>query len=284
MSLIFTLCMILANWYYIPADSPFVPAEVESIDLNLREDELAVTFLPLTNGEATLIQNGQGEHILVNTGHQDTEKELKRVLKLYKVSQISTIILTSPEEGYVGNLNMLVEFYDVKQVITSKSIAEKIETIKTGSNEIQDIGIHLWTQGTKQKLVQYLEAEVLFDGASKDEGLDLSFTYKSSRFLILTSMTEESNRTLTKYDLSNVNIVKIPQFAMENSINEKLLRHMDPQLAVIFQSKHIAPHQDILKLLQDIWLDVHYTKMHGILTIKFTPTNYEIISISKSEE
>ncbi len=284
MSLIFTICMILANWYYIPADSPFVPAEVESIDLNLREDELAVTFLPLTNGEATLIQNGQGEHILVNTGHQDTEEELKRVLKLYKVGQISTIILTSPEEGYVGNLNMLVEFYDVKQVITSKSIAEKIETIKTGSNEIQDIGIHLWTQGTKQKLVQNLEAEVLFDGDSKDEGLDLSFTYKSSRFLILTSMTDESNRTLIKYDLSNVNIVKIPQFAVENSINEKLLRHMDPQLAVIFQSKHLAPHQDILKLLQDTWLDVHYTKMHGILTIKFTPTNYEIISISKSEE
>ncbi|MGS2776281.1 ATP-dependent DNA helicase [Robertmurraya sp. GLU-23] len=284
MSFIFTICLIVANWYYIPADSPFIPAEVESIDLNLKDDELAVTFLPLTNGEATLIQNGQGEHILVNTGHQDSEEELKRVLKLYKVNHISTIILTSPEEGYVGNLNMLAEFYDVKQVITSKSIAEKIETIKTGSNEIQDIGIHLWAQGTKQMLVENLEAEVLYNGASKEEGLDLSFTYKSSRFLILTSMTEESNRTLLKFDLSNVNIVKIPQFAVENSINEKLLRHMDPQLAVIFQSKHLAPHQDILKLLQDIWLDVHYTKMHGILTIKFTPKNYEIISISKSEE
>lgn len=281
MSFFLSICMILANWYYIPPDSPFVPTEVESIDLNLSDHEIAVTFLPLSNGEATLIQNGHGENILLNTGHRDTKGELKRLLKLYKVDKISTIILTSHEDEYVGNFLMLTELYDVKQVITSKAISEKVEELQSGRVETQDV--HIWSQGTKQMLFNDLEAEVLFTGESEVE-LDLSFTYKSERFLILTSMTEASNDHLLKQNLSNVSIVKIPKFARENSISRKLLKHLDPQLAVIFQTAHTEPHEDILKLLQEMWLDVHYTKMHGILTIKMTPTNYEIISITKLKE
>jgi competence protein ComEC len=281
MSLIFSICMILANWYYIPPDSPFVPTEVEDIDLNLREHEIAVTFLPLSNGEATLIQNSLGENILLNAGHRDTEVELKRLLSLYKVDKISTVILTSLEEEYVGNFNMLTEDYDVKQIITSKTIYEKVVEQQSGQQEKQDI--EFWTQGTKQMLFNDLEAEVLFTSEAEAE-LDLSFTYKNERFLLLTSMTEASTDHLLTLDLSNVSIVKIPKFAREESISRRLLKHMDPELAVIFQAANTEPHEDILKLLQEMWLDVHYTKMHGILTIKMTPTNHEIISITKSKE
>lgn len=281
MGLFLSVCMMLANWYYIPPDSPSVPTEVESIDLNLKEHEIAVSFLSLSNGEATLIQNGHGENILLNTGHRDTEGELKRLLKLYKVDRISTIILTSDEDEYVGNVHMLTEDYDVKQVITSKGISEKVVDLQSAHRKTQDI--QLWTQGTKQMLFNNLVAEVLFIGESEEE-LDLSFTYKNERFLILTSMMKASNDHLLKQDLSNVSIVKIPGFGKKDSISRNLLKHLDPQLAVIFQKAQKGPHEDILKLLQEMWLDVHYTKMHGILTIKMTPTNYEIISITKSKE
>ena len=56
------------NWYYIPMDSPSEPVEVEGIDMNLKRNELSFTFFSLSDGEAALIQHGNGENILINTG------------------------------------------------------------------------------------------------------------------------------------------------------------------------------------------------------------------------
>lgn len=51
MNALFAFMVLFANWYYIPKDSPAVPVKVESIDLKLKSDELAMTFFlyPMAN-------------------------------------------------------------------------------------------------------------------------------------------------------------------------------------------------------------------------------------------
>src|SRR3954452_20250982 len=90
---------------------------VESIDLNLKDHEIAVTFLGLSDGEATLIQGSNGENILVNMGGEETNEELGEALNTYGVKEISTLVITNHQNLFVDQLTQIVKEYKVKQLI-----------------------------------------------------------------------------------------------------------------------------------------------------------------------
>ena len=60
-------------------------AVIKNVDFGLQADEVVITFLPLSDGEASLIQDGSGEAILVNTGSASSYPELNKWLQRYKV-------------------------------------------------------------------------------------------------------------------------------------------------------------------------------------------------------
>lgn len=281
MKVLFALLIALTHWYYVPSSSPSVPVEIEKIDLNLKNEELAVTFLSLSDGEATLLQHANGENILINTGGVGTELELKKLLQLYGVTKISTVILTKDDPCCYENLFSLFKEYDVKQLISGEKV---IKNLEADIEQQEDVSYHVWTVGTKQQILPGLNTEVLFEGSEINEGLDLSLTFLRHRILYLTSSSDLAKDKLLKYNLADVNIVKIPQFAKEHSITDKLIKHMDPQIAVIFQSKVDKPSANLFELLQEAWIDVYFTKKHGTITMKFTDINYEVITISPESE
>lgn len=280
MKVLFAILLAFTNWYYIPSESS-VPVEVENIDLNLKTNELAITFLSLSSGEATLIQHENGENILINTGSSGTEIELKKLLELYNVQNISTVILTKDDPYFRGNLTWILQNYDVKQLIVGESTSNQLKSKK---EIFDDVSVHVWSNGTKQQILPGLHTEVLFEGDQVHEGMDLSLKFLRHRLLILTSMSDRAKAQLMEKNLSDANIFKVPQFAIENSLSHEMIKHMDPQIAVIFSGEKIKPSSDIFELLHDEWIDLYYTKKHGTITIKFTDINYEVITISHGEE
>ncbi|MCA1320712.1 hypothetical protein LC085_12395 [Bacillus tianshenii] len=91
---IFLLGLLLINFGIL---QPEYPTDVEKIDLQLDEEEIAFTFLDLPNGECTIIQTSEGENILINTGSPESEDELLHYLKIYGIDEISDLIITSPD-------------------------------------------------------------------------------------------------------------------------------------------------------------------------------------------
>jgi beta-lactamase superfamily II metal-dependent hydrolase len=87
-----------------------------------------------------------------------------------------------------------------------------------------------------------------------------------------------------KKKLSNVNIVKLPAFGGNGSISEEMIKHLDPQIAILFYRPSIKHDSDLFRLLNDAWVDVYYTRKHGTVTIKFTDVNYELFTIFPDEE
>lgn len=272
--LLITLCTILImNSFHLPAAAE--TENVENVDLHLKEDEVAVTFLPLSTGEAILFQNGVGESVLVNTGSSESFEELTRFLQIFHIQTLSAVVITRAEDDYKGNLDRLVANYKVKQVITNQSIFHLIQ------EEHPDVANRTkrWTVGSREELLKELTTEVLYDGTGVNEGLDLSFSYNHSQMVLLSSTSDSAAQAVMNHNLSEVHIVKIPAFGMKDSTNEELLEKMDPQMAIIFQKKGTEPDDEVLKSLQAAWIDTYYTKLNGLLTIKFTPTMYEIISV-----
>jgi competence protein ComEC len=137
--------------------------DIEEVDLNLEENEIAFTFFDLPNGEATLIQNTE-HNVLINAGHENSRDALAERLEIYGVETIDKLILTNGSEAYSGNSEWLVNQYNVRRIISSQSIF-----MGTANKEVE-----------KQLLEQHtVDAEILkVGGFGSNEGTIPEFLEK----------------------------------------------------------------------------------------------------------
>lgn len=275
---VFAAFMIfLTSWYYIPLESPTNPVEINRINLNLKNKELAMSFFSLSDGEAALIQHPDGENILINTGGTKTESELKNLLELYQVSKIAAIILTSEENCCVQNLKWLIEEYDVKKVIAGE---HTINTLKIEGNNLFEMEFELWSKGMLQEPLPETAFEVLNDKT----GLDLSIRFLNKRVVWLNSPSTEAEEFLLKPEFKDTNIFKLSSFEINEENASELLKHLDPQIAILYFNKDVQPNTDLLESLNHAWVNFFYSKNQVTATVKFTEKNYEVFKISNKEK
>lgn len=254
---------------------------VESIDLNLKDHEIAVTFLGLSDGEATLIQGSNGENILVNMGGEETSEELRDMLKTYGVKEISTLVITNRQNLFVNQISPIISKYNVKQLISTPEIANELTDMAAAFTEVVVVP---WTEDTTQILLPDLSADVLFAGNGEDEGLDFRLQFFKHRLFLMTSSSDRAEENLLKKNLDDINIFKVPNWAMEDSLSEKLIQYVNPQISILFESEQHQPDPNIIYELQDTWSEVFFTKKHGNITIKFTENNYEVFTFPVEKE
>ncbi len=255
--------------------------KVESIHLNLKDHEIAVTFLGLHDGEATLIQGSNGENIMVNLGGKETCSELREMLKTYGVKEISTLVITNRQNLFLDQLTQIISKYKVKKLISTPEIVNELINMASPFAEVEVIP---WKEGTRQKLLPDLAAEVLFSGEGETEGLDFTLQFFKHRLFLMTSSSDYVEEHLVKKNLDDITIFKVPNGAMENSLSKKLIQNVNPQISILFESEQHQPDPEIIYDLQDTWSEVLYTKKHGTITIKFTENNYEVFTFPVENE
>lgn len=258
--------------------APSLSVNIENIDLNLKDHQMAITFMGLSDGAATLIQGTNGENVLVNVGGKGTVAELERLLSLYDVKEISQLILTKGKNdlNYVDDIKQLILKYHIKQLIalpnTLPALTENLDLAK-------EIVVKTWEEGTKSLLFPELTAGVQYAGGEKDEGLDFTLEFFKSRLFLMTSFSHKAEQKLLTKNLRDITIFKVPNCPKEASLPEQLIQEMDPQISVIFTADGQHPNIDIVDDLLQTWSEVYYTQKHGTVTIKFTESNYEVFTI-----
>lgn len=256
-------------------------SNVESIEVNLKEKEIAVSYFSLKHGEATLLQHPNGEHVLINTGAKESLHEVEEWLKLYGVDHLSTIIVTKNEPGAIGNIEALLSKYNTRQLVLSKGLYNQI---KLNDNFSNNVTMQWWEEGTTIDIQPHVEVSVLANGDGPEDGLDFSINFFSHRFLFLSSIGPANEQKLSSYDLKDVNFVKLPMYGGPQSLTTTMLKNIDPQVAVIFANPAIEIDRDVLERLDDYWVDVYITKYHGSVTVKCTDVTYEILHIHPKEK
>ncbi|ETI66627.1 ComEC/Rec2 family competence protein [Neobacillus vireti] len=274
--LLILMTLFVTGTFSVQAE-PFIANKVENIDLNLREDEAAVSFLGLANGEAILLQGPNDKNILVNAGGKGTKAELEAWLGLYGVNKIEALILTNNgQEGTLNNLNQLIAKYNIQEIITtsdiSKQLAGRLEQAKR-------ISIVSWETGAKKEILPQMTAEVQFSGNEQDEGMDLTLQFLKHTIFLMSSFSKQAEQIILKKNLKDVNIFKLPNHHKEDTLSGKLIELLNPQIAILFAEEKQKLDRDILDDLHNTWSEIHVTKKHSAITIKFTKTNYEVITI-----
>ncbi|UCZ54811.1 hypothetical protein LGQ02_08725 [Bacillus shivajii] len=255
----------------------------DRIELNLSQGEIAYTFFDLEHGEATLIQNNDGKTVLINTGHQDSQDDLMDRLDFYDVDQIDTLLLTSKQPEYTGNVSWMLSQYPVGKIVVSSPIVNDILSIKNVDSDI----VSYVDEGDTFDLLTGLTLQVLF--IEEDIGIDqgsLSFflTHKQKKLLYLTEANQRVEDQLVEdYDLKTT-VMKVPDFGSEKGTSEKLLKEADPQVAVIFRNGEDLPSNYVLERLNETWIDIYQTSRSGTVTIKCLEDDYEIITVRPTEK
>lgn len=252
-----------------------LPAEIKKVDLKLYDEEVAITFLSLSNGESTLLQNSEGEGILINTGHADSREELKRALNVFGITKLQEIIITRIDSHYIGNLKWLIQQYEIEKVIIPPSVSDKelllsnlsVPLVKWSEGKVED---DLF--GISAEVVQHIESETT---------MNIMLQFGKNRILFMSIANDSYERNLVQqYHLKDVNVLKIGDFGKETGTSQKLLEAVDPQVAIIFQTRDGYPSADVLERLQSTWIDIYYTKQFGNVTIKCNEEQYEVITFS----
>jgi competence protein ComEC len=277
MRILLIILAIFIQTTFIAEATPTASNDIANIDLNIKDHEIAVSFIGLSAGESTLIQGPKGENVLVDAGGEETEAELEGWLNLYDVKEISKLILTNeaavPSDQH---LNRLADKYGIKEIITTPALTEQLSKNLTLTSKA---AIVPWGVGTKATILPELKAEVQFVGKNQNEGMDLTLEFFNHRIFLMTSFTQLAEETLLKKNLENINVFKIPNCAKEDSLSEKLIQYLNPQISIFFAAEEDEPDPDILVDLHETWSEVYFTKRHGTVTIKFTDSNYEVLTI-----
>jgi beta-lactamase superfamily II metal-dependent hydrolase len=247
--------------------------KVPEVDLNLSQSEYAISFLPLKKGEVAVLHLPTGEEYLINTGPLSQIEELIYYVNQLNIKGIEGIILTEETEIYTDTLLKLKKIYSIKQIIAGSSFSGNL----TGG--VNDV--HSLKEGQTYPLSRELSLEVIHEGNEKQEGLDFSLTFFQHRFLWLSSQSKHAEDIFMSKPLENVNIVKIPLHSKTECISDPLIKHIDPQTALLYRSKEKLLNGDLLEAINEAWIDLYLTGQHGLISIKFNRSNYEVITFDQ---
>lgn len=250
-----------------------VRTNIEKINVKLSEDEIAITFLDLSNGEASLIHLPNGEFYLVNTGGNGTQKELKEYLEVYEVKKLKGIIITKQDTLYTSNIDWLIQQFSDVQIIQGAQ----------NKQEYSNINIVKWEHQKTYQLSSLLTAEVIHEEHDNEKslGMDILLRFGNHQVLFMTSANSKlEHEMLSNKELPVTNILKVAEFGHAKGSGEKFVNHVNPQIAIIFHKKGSLPSSDVLERLNSSWIDIYYTKQFGSVTIKCSQTDYEVFPIS----
>ncbi|MGM0751230.1 MAG: hypothetical protein ACQET6_04820 [Bacillota bacterium] len=250
--------------------------KVPQVDLHVSHEEYAISFLPVIKGEVAVLHLASGENYLINTGPLQESNQLYYYLNQIRIKNIKGIIITEKREVHEDMITELGEKYSIEEIIVGKSLAEAI-------SEIGSYTIHTIQENQSYSLSKELALNVMHEGNENREGLDFSITFYHHRFLWLSSQSLHSEEVLLTKPLKNVNIVKIPLHSKSENMSHSLLRHIDPQTALLYRSKKRLLNGEMLEAINEAWIDLYLTGQHGLIAIKFNKRNYEVLTFDQED-
>ncbi|WP_026689519.1 ComEC/Rec2 family competence protein [Alteribacter aurantiacus] len=269
-------------FFFFCTNVAFGEEEVD-VDLNLDSGELAYTFFDLTHGEATLIENAKGERTLIDTGHRKSKEELFERLDMYHITEIDRVIITNKQGEYTGNLQEVIDIYNVKEVSIPKAMYEDVRPLVSSVQS----NIHLYEAKDDLYVMDRVMAHVLYVDTRPGiyEGASVLLLDHTDKKLLFMSVADHQ---VEKFIIENYNVkstvLKVAEFASDRGTSQRLLDEVDPQVAVIFQNDNEPASKNVLERLQGTWIEIFQTSRTGTISIKWSEEDYEIFTIRPAEK
>ncbi len=225
----------------------------------LKNDGVALYFIDLPDGEATLIKTSDDHFSLINTGSLESRAHLADAITDLNVNKIDYLIVTEHDPAYSANTDWVLDHYQVNHYYDITDTNQVGQTLKTGD---------------RYPLSPLLTFHVLKVNSEKQSSTNL-LTYRDQAILFL------GRTNFTKSDISltkdyHVRAIKIAHFAIQFAPEPAVLKKLNPDFAIIFALKNRVANHDLLSYLTEQWVDVYQLEFTGSLMLVFFEDKYEL--------
>ncbi len=267
--------MFLSYSDTVPATNLVVEEQVVK---KLANNEMMVYFLPIDQGEATLLQLPNESFYLIDTGSTAFAEDLIRILYEHGVNRLKGLFLTNNSKEHIGSLNVLLNNYPIEYIYIPELTASTYPIPRSNSAKI----IPLKTD-EKLFLGDQVELTVLFPSeplslSPQVNSLVLHLVHQDVEFLFTGEINEEvENRLIEKYSLRS-KILKVSDFGSNEGSSSQFLQEVDPQVAIIFSSDPnlYQADEETLERLNETWVDVYQIKNHGEIQVISDGNDYQL--------
>ncbi len=215
-----------------PGDNPIASAA---------DGVCTVHVIDVGQGDSTLLRAGRDHFVLIDTGPDSAEENLRAYLDELGIKKLDYLVLSHPHEDHIGGADMVLENYDVDNVlmpdVTSNTMtfSSLLDAIEDSSANVEVVSAgYTFSSGE-------LNMTVLSPiGGSYDDGNEWSIVLKAvfgNVSMLFTGDAEESNEyeLLNKYgrDVLHSDFLKVAHHGSSTSSRGEFIAAVAPKIAAI---------------------------------------------------
>ena len=253
------------------------------------DGEMQLHVIDVGQGDSTLIMSKDGI-VLVDAGPGSAEDSLVEYLKDVGITTIDYAIFTHPDEDHIGGADVVINNFEVKNVImpnatkTTKTFEKMIEAIEqSNANVIEATSGASYTLG--DIAFRILAPNKASYDATNNYSVVVKLTYGNNTFMLTGDAESESeSEILAKYPASELraDFLKVGHHGSSTSTSTAFLTAVSPSIASIScgeDNKYNHPHRETIEKLQGANIKVYRTDL--LSTIVFVCDGNTISVVEK---
>ncbi len=199
-------------------------------------------------------------------------------LKSIGINNIKYLVLTHGDVDHMGEAINLVNYFIVDQVIFNNNSYNELEQELTKVLDKKNIKYYKGVTELnidKYKL-QFLNTKIYNN--ENDNSNVIYFNYNNYKFLFMGDAGLERERDiLDKYNLKNIDFLKVGHHGSNTSSSEEFIKQLDPKYSLISVSgnnRYGHPKGEVLDMLSSS--TIYRTDIDGSIKIKLNKSRYKI--------
>lgn len=248
-----------------------------------QEASLKVSFIDVGQGDAILIQTGEGLTALIDGG--DIDSNIVQYLQSVGVQHIDWMIATHPHADHIGGLVQVLKMYPVKRVVTNG----QAHTTTVYENFLDGIASAQaeYFEAKRGDLIELGTLDILvFNPAGNtnpdlnENSLVLQFTYGATTFLLMgdSGATTEANLLASGLPLKT-NILKVGHHGSTSGSTSAFLNAIKPEVAVYtagINNSYGHPAPETIAALSAAGATIYGTDQNGTVVVNADQVGYKV--------
>ncbi len=236
-----------------------------------------VNFLNVYEGDSALIINRTG-NFLIDAGKKNyLLKPLAMVLPFFDKT-IDVVFISHADLDHFEGLNVVLDNYKVRLVVLS-DFDNDTESYKNLLQKIVDKNImvavgksnfEMFSKDLKVKII-YPSSSDWFLAKTNEKSQILLIDTLEKRWLFTGDITDKIlSKIITTQNLANIDVLKVPHHGGKNTIDESILKMLNPKQAIISVGENYYghPNQATIGLLNNFNIEVLRTDWLGNIIVR----------------
>lgn len=250
------------------------------------EGEIVVHFVDVGQGDCTVICTPKG-NIIIDAGTNSSQDEMDAYIKSLGIESFEYAIFTHPHEDHIGGAEVIMNNYDVANVIipdmeaTSKVYETMLDSIEKSDANVIVIEAGKSYDFTVGSLMGSILGPIEIGDDPNNASIVTKLTFGKTKLLIMGDAEAESEELLLKKhmltDVLDADILKLGHHGSRTSSTEEFLKKVSPSVAIIscgVDNSYGHPHAETIKKLNDQGIEYHRTDTEGTVIYTVNADGY----------